>query len=54
MEEIGITQQSIRAFREFLLENEKAPATVQKYVGEAAHLRECLEGMPLSKKELQA
>ena len=54
MEEIGITQQSIRAFREFLLENEKAPATVQKYVGEAEHLREFLAGEPLTKKELLA
>lgn len=50
MEEIGITQQSIRAFREFLLENEKAPATVQKYVGEAEHLREFLAGEPLTKR----
>lgn len=54
MEEIGITQQSIRAFREFLLENEKASATVQKYVGEAEHLREFLAGEPLTKKELLA
>ena len=39
MEEITLTGQSISAFREFLVENEKARATVEKYVQEAEQLR---------------
>ena len=49
MEEITLTGQSISAFREFLVENEKARATVEKYVQEAEQLRLALCGAPVTK-----
>ena len=49
MEEITLTGQSISAFREFLVENEKARATVEKYVQEAEQLRLALFGAPVTK-----
>ena len=49
MEEITLTGQTISAFREFLVENEKARATVEKYVQEAEQLRLALCGAPVTK-----
>lgn len=49
MEEIALTGQSIAAFREFLVENEKARATVEKYAREAERLRLFLDGAPVTK-----
>ena len=49
MEEIALTGQSIAAFREFLVENEKARATVEKYAREAERLRLSLDGAPVTK-----
>ena len=49
MEEFPLTGQSISAFREFLVENEKARATVEKYVQEAEQLRLALCGAPVTK-----
>lgn len=46
MEEITLTGQSISAFREFLVENEKARATVEKYVQEAEHAADWLCAAP--------
>lgn len=52
MEEITLTGQSISAFREFLVENEKARATVEKYVQEAEQLRLALCGAPVTKRRV--
>ena len=49
MEEITLTGQSISAFREFLVENEKARARVERYVQEAEQLRLALCGAPVTK-----
>ena len=50
--EKSVTGRSLRQFQTFLIQEEKSPATVQKYMRELQRLTVFLDGMKISKQKI--